>query len=310
MKIRKRAGFTLVELLVVIAIIGILIALLLPAIQAAREAARRLCCCNNLVQLGVALQNHEAAHEVLPPGTINPQGPIRSEPIGYHMGWMVQILPYIEEGVTFRYVDFSVGAYDKKNAPVRDLKIPVFTCPSECGDVYREGSEVVYREGSPDVYCEGIRLSNYAGCHHDVEAPIDVDNHGVFFLNSRIRSCDIPDGSSHTIFVGEKLVDEDDLGWMSGTRATLRNTGMLMAKGSYTTYYGAPADESDQADEDAGADSALEVGGFGSCHPGVTNFLFGDGSVHSLSGSIDPKAYEQMGHRADGELRRDPEAFY
>ena len=292
MKIRNRAGFTLVELLVVIAIIGILIALLLPAIQAAREAARRMSCLNNLVQLGVALQNYEAAHEFLPPGTINAEGPIRSEPIGYHMSWMVQILPYMEEGVTFRYIDFSVGAYDKKNAPVREVRIPVFTCPSECGDVYREG----------------IRLSNYAGCHHDVEAPIDDDNHGVFFLNSRIRSCDIPDGSSHTIFVGEKLVDEDDLGWMSGTRATLRNTGMLMAKGGYGLYYGAPADESDQADADGAP--ALEVGSFGSCHPGVTNFLFGDGSVHSLSGSIDPIAYQQMGHRADGQLRQDPDPDY
>ena len=295
MRIRNRAGFTLVELLVVIAIIGILIAMLLPAIQAAREAARRMSCSNNLAQLGVALHNYEAAHEALPPGTVNPQGPIRSEPIGYHMSWMVQILPYIEEGVTFRYVDFSVGVYDKKNAPVRDVPIPLFICPSDYGNER-----------------EGIRMSNYAGCHHDVETPIDADNHGVFFLNSRIRSSDVPDGSSHTIFVGEKLIDTDDLGWMSGTRATLRNTGMSMAQvGGYGAYYGAgsPADESDQAGPAAGETPALEVGGFGSCHPGITNFLFGDGSVQSLSGNIDPIAYQQMGHRADGQLRQERDLY-
>ena len=68
-------------------------------------------------------------------------------------------------------------------------------------------------------------VSNYAGCYHDVESPIDVDNHGVMYLNSHISQKDVTDGTSHTIYVGEKLSDEQDLGWMSGTRATLRNTG-------------------------------------------------------------------------------------
>ena len=91
-------GFTLVELLVVITIIGILIAMLLPAVQAVREAARRAQCLNNLTQLGIALQNYESAHGVLPPGTIDKQGPIHNGPQGYHMSWMVQLLPYVEEG--------------------------------------------------------------------------------------------------------------------------------------------------------------------------------------------------------------------
>ena len=102
-------AFTLVELLVVITIIAILIAMLLPAVQAAREAARRMECLNHLFQIGVALSNYESAHGVLPPGTIDKQGPIRNVPRGYEMSWMVQILPYVDENTAYNHVDFSVG---------------------------------------------------------------------------------------------------------------------------------------------------------------------------------------------------------
>src|SRR5438309_5217157 len=94
---RKLTGFTLIELLVVIAIIAGLIALLLPAVQAAREAARRVQCCNSLMQLSLGLKSYEASHEVLPPGVINPTGPIKNQPKGYHVGWLVQLLPFIEQ---------------------------------------------------------------------------------------------------------------------------------------------------------------------------------------------------------------------
>ncbi len=206
----RRDGFTLVELLVVIAIIGILIALLLPAVQAAREAARRTQCINNLVQVGLALHQYELTHEVLPPGTVNPKGPIRSEPSGYHMSWIAQILPYIEQRNAFQKIDFKAGAYDKRNLPVRKHLISIMQCPS--------------------VGMGNQPVSSYAGCHNDVEAPIDGEkqNHGVLFLNSRISQRDIPDGTTYTLFVSEKLYEEGvDLGWLSGTRATLRNTGTL-----------------------------------------------------------------------------------
>ena len=93
-KLSISSGFTLIELLVVIAIIAVLIALLLPAVQAAREAARRAQCVNNLMQLGIAMQNYESSHEMLPPGVVNLTGPILDQPKGYHFGWLVQILPY------------------------------------------------------------------------------------------------------------------------------------------------------------------------------------------------------------------------
>jgi prepilin-type processing-associated H-X9-DG protein len=195
----------------VIAIIGILVALLLPAVQAAREAARRSSCVNNLVQLILAVNQYEMAHSVYPPGTIDSKGPIASIPVGYHHSWITQILPYVEQRNAYLHIDRSVGVYHKNNGPVRDLGIDTLRCSSS------PNSQPGY--------------SNYAGCHHDVEAPIDVTNNGVFFLNSRIGYDDLLDGSSQTIFLGEKLTLAGDLGWMSGTNATLRNTGTAIAAG-------------------------------------------------------------------------------
>jgi prepilin-type N-terminal cleavage/methylation domain-containing protein/prepilin-type processing-associated H-X9-DG protein len=243
---RFRTAFTLVELLVVIAIIGILIALLLPAVQAAREAARRVSCQNNLVQLSIALQNYEMAHEYLPPGVTDTVGPIQSVPQGMHHGLLIYLLPHLEQNNAYAKVDFTSSVYGSKNDTVRNLKIRPFQCPSDFSTLNN--------------------ASNYAGCHHDVEAPIAEDNHGVFFLNSKVTYADIADGSSYTIFLGEKLVDSNDLGWMSGTRATLRNTGTpingTIAVTGTPAGVGLPGDPADASGgaadaeaTDAGADS-------------------------------------------------------
>ncbi len=285
MKSGTRSAFTLVELLVVIAIIGILVALLLPAVQAAREAARRSHCSNNLLQLIVAVHSYHSAHNAYPPGTVNDTGPIKNEAAGYHHNWITQLLPYFEEQNAYHHVDFKVGVYDPANAPVRSVAIPTLSCPSIA---------------SFSLY------SNYAGVHHDGEAPIDEDNHGVFFLNSHIRYDDVKDGSSKTIFIGEKLADEADLGWMSGTRATLRNASTGIVPAGKIDWSGMPVSE-DAADIDATfqpLDSG-EVGGFASVHRSVTNFAFGDGSVRALSEEIAPNLLQQLCHRADGELITD-----
>jgi prepilin-type N-terminal cleavage/methylation domain-containing protein len=96
-----RSAFTLVELLVVVAIIGILVGLLLPAVQAAREAARRTQCSNNLLQFGIALHNYEMAHRKLPPGSVDAKGPLVHLPVGFHHSWIVQILPMLDERVAY-----------------------------------------------------------------------------------------------------------------------------------------------------------------------------------------------------------------
>jgi prepilin-type N-terminal cleavage/methylation domain-containing protein len=286
-------GFTLVELLVVITIIGILIAMLLPAVQAAREAARRAACLNHLFQIGVALSNYEQAHDVLPSGTIDKQGPIHNVPRGYQMSWMVQILPYVDENVTFNHIDFNVGVYDKKNAEIRAINIPLFTCPS-AGLMRNPGQRM--NDASPEAGT--YTVSNYAGCQNGVEAPIDVDNHGVLFLNSHIGEKDVTDGLSQTFYVGEKLGDAEDLGWMSGTRATLRNTGSPLGWGSNGTASGLGGKNPSKP----AATSDLWVGGFASYHPAICNFLFGDGRTDSISVSTDLKILEQLGNRADGKL--------
>lgn len=126
-----RRGFTLIELLVVITIIGILMGLMIPAVQATREAAHRLTCINHLSRIGLALQNYESAQGVLPPGTVEPKGPIHNVAKGNHISWLVQLLPYIDEMNTFKHVDFAGGAYSEKNAPVQTLHIELLVCPSQ-----------------------------------------------------------------------------------------------------------------------------------------------------------------------------------
>lgn len=209
MRSTVRYAFTLVELLVVIAIIGVLVALLLPAVQQARETARRAQCANHQSQLLLAMHNYEYAHLHFPAGTINSEGPIRSEPSGYHHNWISALLPHIEEQVAHKHIDFSVGAYHPNQAPVRELEIKLLECPS-----------------SP-YYADAIAISHYVAIHNHCELPIDTDNTGVFFLNSQTKSRDISDGLAHTMFISERrAVDsQQELGWLSGTRYTLRNTG-------------------------------------------------------------------------------------
>ena len=212
---KRAGGFTLVELLVVIAIIGILVALLLPAIQASRESARRTQCTNQIGQLMLAVHDYEAAHEVYPAGTVDKQGPIKNLPQGNHINWIARILPYLDESALYNSIDTSLSAYHQKNDRARQVMIGLLICPS-C-------------PANDGPY------SSYAGCHHDAETPIDTTNRGVFFLNSRITREDLKDGAAYTLFVGEKLPDNFDLGWLSGTPGTLRNTGTQLNSWSRST---------------------------------------------------------------------------
>lgn len=236
-------AFTLIELLIVLVIIGILISLLLPSIQAAREAARRSECDCKIIQIGIAAKAFEEAHGFLPSGCTNPSGPIRNVPIGHHIGWIPYLLPHLEMTNLYEQIDLSQGAYSKANRKIW-LDLPrqknkrftwCFYCPSDLGG----------KTAALNV--------NYLANQGSVETPIDIDNNGVFFLNSKIRSSEIPDGMANTILFGESIIldhavfnskniNERDLnfydvvpprdttyyqtlllGWITGTGATLRN---------------------------------------------------------------------------------------
>jgi prepilin-type N-terminal cleavage/methylation domain-containing protein/prepilin-type processing-associated H-X9-DG protein len=290
----RRAAFTLIELLVVIAIISVLIALLLPAVQAAREAARRAQCCNNLMQVGIALGNYESSHECLPPGVVNQTGPILDQPKGYHYGWLVQILPYCELKNVYNHFNYKVGVYDTPNLTTRTNLIRTFLCPSDPG-----------ANRGP----KGVALTNYVGSQNDVEAAINTTNNGVLFLNSAIRFEDISDGTSQTIFVGEKLNNGLDEGWASGTRASLRNMGARLDTPNKATssVTGLTGDDDDSAGAVGGTakapfDILSFVGSYASRHPGGANFTFGDGSVRFLKNSTSPVIFHWLANRADGEI--------
>jgi prepilin-type N-terminal cleavage/methylation domain-containing protein len=276
---RSRA-FTLVELLVVIAIIATLIGLLLPAVQSAREAARRCKCQNNVAQLGLALHSYEFAHEAFPPGVTGDAGPIRNLADGKHVGWIIRLLPFMEENALEQRFTPDDGVYAASNTKVREATISVLHCPSS-SSYYRDRSE-----GGPQV-----PVSNYAGCHHDVEAPIDAGNHGMLFLDSRVRFSDIADGSSHTLLISERRGSEGDLGWASGTRATLRNTSPI------------PKRDGKAFGDDPAPQDPLFVGGFDSDHAGgLVVAGLADGSIRSISRLVSPDVLRQLGHRADGEV--------
>jgi len=305
--VRSR-GFTLIELLVVIAIIAVLIALLLPAVQAAREAGRRCQCINNLMQIGIAAKSYENSFESLPSGVVNPTGPIVDAPSGYHFNWISQLLPYLDARPVYRKFDFNTGVYAPQNGTARSIMLNVLMCPS--GSLPFRMAPI-----GPNPSIGGNpALTSYAACYNDIEAPIDLKNTGVFFLNSRVRYEDIDDGSSNTIFFGEKLAEDTELGWASGTRSTLRNMGWMVNRKFKTTRLpsGAATTEVDdsigpmttvgvggQAGE---APKTPLVGGFSSRHPGGANFGFGDGSVRFIKSTASAKILQLLGNRADGEL--------
>jgi prepilin-type processing-associated H-X9-DG protein len=282
----SRPGFTFVELIFVGVIIVILIALLLPAVQSAREAARRAQCSGNLMQLGIGIGSYASAHSVLPPGVVNDTGPIKNLPYGYHHNWVIQALPFIGQQNTYNHFDLKKSVYDPVHDTVAGIMIATLMCPSD------------WSRGS----------INYAGCHHDVDAAIRSDNHGVLYLNSRVRYDEITDGPGYTILLGEISGSGPSLGWASGTRSTLRNTGPPLVQPMFVSAKFASQSARDVAFErvDALAEEGSWpvdlTGGFSSCHSGAANFLFCDGSVRSLKNSIDRHVYRLLGNRADGEM--------
>jgi prepilin-type N-terminal cleavage/methylation domain-containing protein/prepilin-type processing-associated H-X9-DG protein len=282
---KRRPGFTFVELIFVLTIIVILIALLLPAIQSARETARRAQCANNLRQLGIAIGSYASTHSTLPPGVVNDTGPIENLPRGYHHSWVVQILPFIGFPNIYSQFDLNKSVYDVANDTVGLVTISTLMCPSN-----------------------PIHSSiQYAGCHHDAQAEIASDNNGVLYLNSRIRYREISDGTAYTFLLGENSGDVLSLGWVSGTRSTLRSAGYPLERSTRSGAFVLPLDRTELFEyvDSLAQDGSWPIrltGGFSSYHAAASNFLFCDGSVRLLKNSINPSVYRLLGNRADGEM--------
>lgn len=288
----QRRGFSLIEMMMVITIIAILIALLLPAVQQAREAARRTQCKNNLVQLGISMHTYNQSFSMLPPGCVNETGPIVNESYGYHMSWVVQVLAHMDQTPLFQQMNFSAGAYDSNNPPAAML--PAFVCPSDTYDWTNPAD-------AP---------TSYAGVTGGWDVPIDVDNEGLLFLNSSVAYREIRDGASNTLLVGERRLDDfeqQDLGYRSGTGATLRHTAFSPnarpldnSSWSQDQKPWPPPRVLPNAPPVPPADQA--IGGFSSFHVGGAQFALADGSVRFISENVDAIVFHNIGNRADGNL--------
>jgi len=311
---RRRHGFTLVELLVVIAIIGVLVALLLPAIQAAREAARRTQCINNLKQMGLAIQNHNSALAEYPTGGTEPwhdQGDATSAfSKGY--GWMVQILPYVENEA-LRNISKGYGSGNRElDLQVRRTPVPMYFCPSRRAGVVR-----ILPKSAEDC-SQGCALNDYASSTPSNELNPQRPTHEPWFwqgtthglvragrgqyfgvvtrtvMSDPCRDKDITDGLSNTLVAGEKRLFinrydigdwHDDIGWTDGWDPDIVR---------YTGYLPGP-------DVEEFGSRVGDIGfHFGSAHASGFNVVFADGHVASLPYDVDLVTFNALGDRRDG----------
>lgn len=309
--VRSRRAFTLVELLVVIAIIGVLVALLLPAVQQAREAARRTQCKNNLRQIGLALHNYYSAQSIFPPGCVG----LVSDVVNLQgWGWAAMILPYLEQAPLYQTLNVNQNSLVDVLAsaalqPYLQTPLPVFRCASDTGDdlnYYRplagvsatttgtsggQGGQSNLRPvagGAPGTSAIMAATSNYVASFGDfwltqsgLWTTTDFAGNGLFGSNTGTRFQDMTDGSSQTFAVGERSFKSFAAIW-AGTNGwnQCHEEGVDMVLG--TAFYKLNfAPDTNYLSCDPGG-----AGGYGSMHVGGGHFLMGDGAVRFISDSI------------------------
>jgi prepilin-type N-terminal cleavage/methylation domain-containing protein len=306
-----RRAFTLVELLVVIAIIGVLVALLLPAVQAAREASRRTQCESNLKQIGLAVHNHHDVNRFLTPTTMA-ESPVTSgsqtvaNPDGFAM-WSTILLPYIEQQDLFMLWDLP-HQLSKQKPQAYQAQLPVYLCPSRPSPVLSISDFISPGGGLGDYNpCYGtINGVNAAGADGAIIHPMQVttmlDSVGVAITSWRgsTKLADITDGTSTTFLFGEKHIrpsslrgkQEDRSIFGSQNNSTRRVAGIQQNNKANIRPLSPPKNEN----------GAFANQTFGGPHPGVCLFVFSDGSVKKVSLNIDILTLTALATRAGGEL--------
>lgn len=291
MRNSTRRGFTLVELLVVIAIIGVLVALLLPAVQAAREAARRMQCKNSLRQVGIAMHNHHDTFGTLPPANSNTYGSA-----------FTLILPFIEQDNIRSVYDPDLSPTVAPNNTVTKLPIKILLCPS-----------MAPPPAPPDAY--HTHYASFAVCIGTTNAWGSPPDDGVIVrthatgnpvaLDSAKRLADITDGTSNTFLVGEMGYQLKDYNFSSGTYAGSRRGGNTSWAFGYAGYsLGSTYTPMNTIAPPTPVTDRLAA--FRSDHPGGCNFLLSDGSVHFVADGIDFTMYKQLATRGGGEVAQLP----
>ena len=273
-----RAAFTLIELLVVIAIIGILVALLLPAVQAAREAARRAQCSNNLKQIVLALHNYQDALGAFPPGTVDFGVPQSQE-----WGWGVFLLPFMEQGPLYRQLAPSQRRFvellmDPVDRQLCQVPLSTFRCPSDTTPPLLENTQQPRDlDGVAPVGLDFFgATSNYIGVTGFWDIGV-LPSNGVFGPNSKVKFRDIIDGTSHTFAVGER-----DFYCAAGTWAGVRDARASGPRGA--DYALGRISYKMNAVKNVGNPSCCQA--FSSSHPNGAHFALCDGSVRFVSENI------------------------